>query len=276
MQWWLKEISSAKGWRWLAVAGGTAMVICCPLMLCVSMLQAGGQAVGILPTITPSLTRTPTLAPTQTLPPTATATTGPTSTPQPSSTPKPSITPAPPTETPTPIPPTIFEGSGPTVTDYFKLPFSISRATFTHSGRRNFIVKAYNDAGEEDLLVNEIGTYQGSVLLYSEAPVFLEINGDGNWSARIEPIEGDPSTFAIQGEGDYMSGMFNPPRVGKNPYTFTHDGTSNFIVTVHCASGSDLVQNEIGAVKAQAVADMTKGPCFWEVKADGSWTIQPK
>ena len=55
-------------------------------------------------------------------------------------------------------------------------------ATINHSGDSNFAVTAYGSRGA-DLLVNEIGTYQGTVTL-GNADV-LEIVADGSWSIDI-------------------------------------------------------------------------------------------
>lgn len=55
-------------------------------------------------------------------------------------------------------------------------------ATISHSGDSNFVVTAYGTRGP-DLLVNEIGTYNGTVVL-GNAEV-LEIVAGGNWSIDI-------------------------------------------------------------------------------------------
>lgn len=167
-------------------------------------------------------------------------------------------------------------GNGQTVTDRFTPPSLISKLIFTHSGSRNFIVKAYDDQGRAELLVNTIGRYSGIRPLTSGSPTFLEIEADGAWSVEVAAIGADLDAYALAGEGDYVSDLFDPPTAGAVPYALAHNGRRNFIVTLHCASGSDLVQNKIGPVEGQVVADMRKGPCFWEVRADGGWVIQPK
>jgi hypothetical protein len=57
----------------------------------------------------------------------------------------------------------------------------LSKATITHDGESNFIVKAYGDS--TDLLVNEIGDYSGEVLLPA-GTVLLEIEADGSWTVE--------------------------------------------------------------------------------------------
>src|SRR5690349_4280820 len=89
------------------------------------------------PTAAPAPTEAP--APTQTLAPTNTP--APTETPAPTTTPAPTATPSPIPATATPVLPVLITGKGQTVTDPFTPPAKINRVTFTHQGRRNFIVQ---------------------------------------------------------------------------------------------------------------------------------------
>jgi hypothetical protein len=57
-------------------------------------------------------------------------------------------------------------------------------ATFIGKGQDNFVVHVYSDAGE-DLLVNEIGTYQGEEVVPA-GPAVLQINADGPWTVSIK------------------------------------------------------------------------------------------
>lgn len=56
-------------------------------------------------------------------------------------------------------------------------------ATISHEGDSNFAVTAYGTWGP-DLLVNEIGSYNGKVIVSGDAMV-MEIVADGNWSVDI-------------------------------------------------------------------------------------------
>ena len=56
-------------------------------------------------------------------------------------------------------------------------------AKISHRGDSNFAVMAYGARGR-DLLVNEIGVYNGSVIVSGDA-IVLEIVADGNWSVDI-------------------------------------------------------------------------------------------
>ena len=201
----------------------------------------------------------------------------PTNTPRPTAKPKPTRTPRP-TATATPIPePVVLSGVGQTVTDAFMPPSAVSIIKLTHTGRRNFIVKAYNAEGDESYLVNEIGRYAGSRVLYGDSSSFLEIDADGEWTAEIVPIGLEASAAdGLSGTGDLVSGLFMPNQEGPIPFNFTHNGDSNFIVQVTCQGGMDYAQNEIGAVDGSAIVKFSEGPCLWDVQADGDWTISPK
>lgn len=209
-----------------------------------------------------------------------TSTVGPSTTPRPTNTtgptntPRPTDTPVLPTATPEPV---VIDGSGDTVTDAITPPSGLNRVFFAHDGQRNFIVKVYTPDGKEDLMVNRIGRYAGVRPLVAKAGTYFEIQADGEWSIRIEPMGVDLSAAdGIEGFGDFVSGVFEPTKTGSVPYTFKHTGESNFIVQLVCSGGADYVQNKIGAVDGSAVARFNKGPCFWDVRADGDWIIKPK
>nr|WP_274635960.1 hypothetical protein [Microbacterium bovistercoris] len=58
--------------------------------------------------------------------------------------------------------------------------------TATHKGQRNFVV--YEETSEAfgmGLLVNEIGTYSGTVP-FSSGPSILTVQGDGAWTLKAE------------------------------------------------------------------------------------------
>lgn len=277
--WWMRDIRSRSGVAKVASIGIGLFVLCCFASVIIGAVRNTGEAVGLVATRTPSpqATASPTLAPSATAEPTAT--TGPTNTPAPTNTPEPTATPAP---TETPVPPTatpepvVLQGSGQAVTDPFSLPFPVSRIRFTHDGRRNFVVKVYKADGSDDLVVNTIGSYEGARPVIGDGEFYLEIDADGAWTATVEPL-GFNEAYAsgLKGSGDAASALFTP-QPGAVPFTFSHSGERNFAVWLHCAGGDDLLQNEIGAFEGQAVVRFTEGPCFWEVEADGAWSIAPK
>ena len=168
--------------------------------------------------------------------------------------------------------PIALSGVGQFATDPITPPAAISVLSFSHDGSSNFAVFVFVD-GEQDLLINEIGAYQGSRPVVSSVPFVLDIDADGAWTVVIEPI-GFSSTALFSGRGDAVSGLFNPPAAGA--WEISHDGAGNFVVWVHCTGGTDLIQNEIGSVSGSRVIAFEGTPCFWEVEADGEWSLTPR
>lgn len=119
--------------------------------------------------------------------------------------------------------------------------------------------------------MNTIGAYSGTRPLYGGTYIF-DIDSAGPWTISIEPIGAEVTAAAtLEGQGDHVSGIFSG--AGRGAWEITHSGERNFIAWVHCSdSGSDLVSNEIGAVSGSTVVD-ADGICFWEIEADGAWSL---
>ncbi len=169
-------------------------------------------------------------------------------------------------------PPTVYEGSGDSVLEINNEEAVV--VTLTHSGGSNFAVWALDSGlNQQDLLVNEVGPYEGTVPLdfRGSATKALEISADGAWKAIVIPLPALPEqSGAMSGTGDevlYYTGSTSVSQV-------SHDGSSNFAVhTYGVDSGAvDLVINEIGPYSGSVVIE---GPSLIEVSADGSWSIQP-
>lgn len=254
------------------------------LLMLVLLMTACGESSA--PTVTdppaaptlPPATSTPaaTATPQNTSTPQPTATPANTATPKPTATEAPTATPLIPTATPEPI---VFQGKGQTVTDPQDIPQGVYAVRFIHDGKRNFIVTMFDADGNEDHIVNAIGRYVGVRPVFGAKGVFFEVKADGGWSIMFEtfPIEID-AAVETSGSGDNVSGLFRPAKTGNVPYHFTHNGKSNFIVHITCAGGDDYAQNEIGKVDGTAIVRIPdeEGVCFWDVKADGDWTIKRK
>ncbi|SDG08535.1 hypothetical protein SAMN05421505_101353 [Sinosporangium album] len=151
--------------------------------------------------------------------------------------------------------------------------------SFSHNGESNFIVSAINSRGKkDDLLVNEIGTYKGTVLYNmsygTKGMSALEIKADGAWTAAFKPLSAARCWCAgtVKGQGDQVLKM--TPSRGLRTVRATHSGESNFIVQTYTktTSGfSDLLFNQIGSYKGKAILE--SGTRLVSVKADGTWTL---
>ncbi len=127
----------------------------------------------------------------------------------------------------------------------------------------NVVVKTDND-----LLVNEIGSYSGTHLIdirNGENTTTAEVTADGSWTMDIADITTAPE--ATSGTGDSVIWVNTGTKVA-----ITHDGDSNFAVHAASSSGLDLLVNEIGAYSGTKAIDT---PAIVDITADGNWTITP-
>ena len=165
-----------------------------------------------------------------------------------------------------------FSGSGDKVVGNINLPSGhIYTLHFVNSGSSNFIVHSYDSTEYPDLLVNEIGRYDGIVLLMAEYPIVLEIQSNGNWTVEINTLEATDQS-SLSGRGDYVTPIMS---FSTSVWRFTHSGRSNFIVKAYTTDGYDLLVNEIGSYSGEKYVQVPAGSnLFFEITADGDWTIE--
>jgi hypothetical protein len=192
----------------------------------------------------------------------------------------------PPGPTPVPQPPEIsdlpdrgvaIQGHGTATTDDVTpqytggLAIGIDVVTLTHDGQSTFIVNSVqNDQSEQ--LTSAIGAYKGQRPLVVEGPVSFQVTADGAWTIRITQMSsGGKPPFS--GSGDAVSPYFSPPDAGT--WNISHDGQSSFFVYTHCLSGSFVVEDRTGPFQDSPRVEFGRGPCFWEVRADGAWSMAP-
>jgi len=166
-----------------------------------------------------------------------------------------------------------FSGRGIDVTEVFFLPVA-SRVRFEYYGESNFIVWARNGENAE-LLANTVGDYIGSRWL-APGYWFLEIDGEGAWSIKTEPLGNQPAAATALDEiGDVSTGWFTP-RTRSMRYYVWHLGDGNIIVWLRCRGGDELIVNEIGGIEGTVSVYFPSGPCFWDVQADSAWQLVPR
>lgn len=177
-------------------------------------------------------------------------------------------------EEPEPEPPALFEpvvleGSGDDVIDVPVITDSIIVATFTHQGSSNFSIVSYNESGERiSLLVNEIGSYQGTVPFnFSEAPAELEISANGAWTVTLSDLLEQPvyDGSLLTGSGDEVLLV----TTDSSRLAAAHSGSSNFVIT-GWGDRRDLLVNEIGSYDGTV---RLGNALALEVVADGEWTL---
>jgi len=215
--------------------------------------------------------------------------------------PSPATTPTeePPAPTPpAPIPepePVGFSGTGDDVSAKFMLEEGITIISMTHSGESNFAVELLNDAGETaELLVNEIGAFEGSKAIGVRQDSFmgakpgthlLNITADGSWTIKVEqprPTTAQALPLNLTGKGCSVTPFFTL-EAGTVVFEMTHDGQSNFAISLLAADGkvAELLVNEIGAYQGKKAVGIKAGSLFGaqpgvhllNIEADGNWTV---
>jgi hypothetical protein len=152
------------------------------------------------------------------------------------------------------------------------LTVGIDLVTLTHDGRSSFIVTAV-EGEQSEQLTSAIGAYQGQRPLVVQGPVRFQVTADGAWTLKIQPMSsgGQP---AFSGSGDAVSPYFAPP--GPATWNVSHDGQSSFFVYAHCVGGSIVVEDKTGPLQDTPQVQFPRGPCFWEVRADGAFSLTPQ
>lgn len=142
----------------------------------------------------------------------------------------------------------------------------------SNDGSGNFVIDVLDETNQStgDLLVNEIGSYEGTtsfgVNAFGEAST-LQLTSDGEWSLTIAPISSAPDLESA-GTGD-AAFLYTGSAAH---LTATHDGDSNFVVHEDADSFSmGLLINEIGTY--EGTVPLSEGPSLITVNADGEWTL---
>ncbi len=194
------------------------------------------------PTTQPPSSTTTSIATSTTTPAsTTTTTTAPTTT-----------TTAPPPTTPPPAADLYYSGIGDQVLSLGQTIREARIATITHQGSSNFVVKALSPVGSDELLVNEIGSYTGTVpIAFADGDQVdgFEINASGPWTITIKDLAKAPELAnaagtRFDGTGDNVVRFTTGSR---QPLKVSCPGCQgNFVVTAYGRT-RDLLVNEIGA-----------------------------
>ena len=176
--------------------------------------------------------------------------------------------------------PITLKGKGKKVAK-FSIPVdSAAIAQLTHTGTSNFAVTSVaSDGSQNDLLVNTIGKYKGTVLFDSgdnEHSVAFKVDADGSWTIVVKPVTNARAwdgTSVVKGTGDDVLKV-SPPPSGLVTLDLRYRGSDNFAVQAFSDSGVDLLANEIGNFSGQVL--LPAGTVLIAVTADGgTWSMTP-
>ena len=154
-------------------------------------------------------------------------------------------------------------------------------ATIASSGSENFVVWSLaSDGSSNDLLVNTIGRYAGTVLFDIENgqhSVAFKVEASGKWTITIKPIESArvwDGASRLTGKGDDIVQVV-PSVSGLMVATIVNKGSGNIVIHTYTSDGSsDLVVNEIGNYSGDD--QLADGTSLIQVESDGTWSISPQ
>ncbi|MEV6630201.1 hypothetical protein AB0M54_05550 [Actinoplanes sp. NPDC051470] len=143
-------------------------------------------------------------------------------------------------------------------------------AVISHRGSSNFAIWSVGSDGEEKrLIVNDVGSYQGSRPLdLDDTPAALKVEADGSWKIVVKVMDKAPRWPRVtSGKGPQVLRVTGPAKA-----KVTHRGSSNFVVHSY-GDYPDLLVNEIG--KYSGEIDLPAGTTVVAIEGDGSWTMKP-
>jgi hypothetical protein len=153
----------------------------------------------------------------------------------------------------------------------------------SHTGSSNFVIQL-TGGGVDELMVNEIGSYRGTVVA-ADVPSGrhrLGVEADGSWSVRYrqpQPLGGEPSLLrTFTGDGSAVIAVQTIEDL-EPVVTARNTGDSNFVVQLigygGDVSGSALLVNEIGPYSGQMLAgEVPSGDYLLAVQAVGNWSVK--
>lgn len=177
------------------------------------------------------------------------------------------------TTTRAPIP--TVTGTGDDVIDYEIPGDHVAALHITYTGDSNFVVESLGEGDADlDLLVNEIGNYEGTVPVNLDADEVvraLRIQSSGEWTIDATVAADLPVTDLSSAQGTGSDVLFVEMEAEGTRSRVTHDGDSNFVVIAWTALGTDLLVNEIGAY--EGTVSVPPFTMIIIVDADGAWSF---
>ena len=156
-----------------------------------------------------------------------------------------------------------YVASGLTVTNYGVLHIE-------YNGEGYFSVKSYENDEYDELLVSNVGSYSGDVLIDHSGTFDIVIESEGDWSITSSGLKIDDTT-SFSGYGDAVTGITSHD--GGN-WKITYEGDSYFSVKQYGMNEGymDLLVSETesysGIVKSEKGDDV-----FFVVTSEGNWSI---
>lgn len=175
--------------------------------------------------------------------------------------------------------PISFKGKGKRVVK-FKIPLdSAALAEATHAGSGTFSITSVGaDGAHNDVLVNTIGKYTGTVLFddgIDQHSVAFQVQASGSWTIVIKPIANARKwngSGTLKGTGDDVV-QISPASSGPATLGLTFKGKDDFAITSYSPDGGELLANETGNFTGKVV--LPDGSFLLSVSANGeTWSAK--
>ena len=172
-----------------------------------------------------------------------------------------------------------FEGQG-SKKQNFKAGGGLTVFTLSHEGPQNFVVQ-YGQGNNMQLLVNEIGNFEGSKAVGLPVGEYtLDIATRGEWTVTIDqsvPTEAPAPPKTLEGSGSAASDFFSL-KAGPARFRLSYDGEGLFAPTLIKASDGTvitLLANELANFNGEKTVEIVDGNIYLvDVTANGRWTIE--
>jgi TM2 domain-containing membrane protein YozV len=152
-------------------------------------------------------------------------------------------------------------------------------AQAAYSGSGNFAVTSLaQDGSQNELLINTIGAYRGTVLFDSGAgqhSVAFSVDAEGPWTIVVKPVTSARvwnGTSVLTGTGDDVV-LISPASSGLVTLDLKYKGAGNFAITSYTIDSSSLLANEIGNFTGQVA--LPDGTVLLSITAEGTWSATP-
>jgi hypothetical protein len=176
------------------------------------------------------------------------------------------------------VPGQSFEGKG-KKSQTFKAGGGLTIIKLAHRGVSNFVV-LYGQGQATQLLVNEVGKYEGSRALGLPAGDYvLDIDTDGDWAIQIDqsvPTTAEAPPQKLSGTGQAATKFFSL-KPGTANFKVSHEGAGLFAPYLLKADGKGLTNlaNELGKFNGEKKVDIAEeGVYLVDVSATGPWSIE--
>lgn len=171
-----------------------------------------------------------------------------------------------------------FSGQG-SKQQSFQAGGGLTVITLTHEGQRNFVVQ-YGQGDRMNLLVNEIGNFEGSKAVGLPVGEYvLDIATNGRWTVKIDqsvPQEAPAPPVELEGDGATASDFFSL-KAGTATFRLNYEGQGLFAPQLIKASDGTvitLLANELSNFSGEKSVEIAEdGIYLVDVAAAGRWTV---